>query len=110
MTTWSVTSSHPGGVEICAGAATTAAQACAQALGAVRARHAHRTIAGACRYTLHIDGHCTAIIAATAQQSGGDVDHGQLDELLDRLDATPMPAELDTTVSDHFGFPPARQW
>ncbi|WP_301150471.1 hypothetical protein [Mycobacterium simiae] len=95
MTTWSVTSSHPGGVEICTGTTTTTAQARADALAAARARHTHRNIAGACRYTLHINGQCTAIIA-TAQQPGDDVDHGQLDELLDRLDATPVPAELDT--------------
>lgn len=96
MTTWSVTSSHPGGVEICTGTATTTAQARAAALAATRARHAHLNIADACRYTLHIDGQCTAIFATAAQQPGVDVDREQLDELLDRLDATPMPAELDT--------------
>lgn len=98
MTTWSLTSSHPGDVQICTGTATTTAQARADALAAVRARHAHLKIAGACRYTLHIDGQCTAIIATTAQQPGDDVDPGQLDELLDRLDVTPMPAEPDTAA------------
>lgn len=95
MTTWSLTSSHPEDVQICTGTATTTAQARADALAATRARHAHLKIAGACRYTLHIDGQCTAIIATTAQQPGDDVDPEQFDELLDRLDATPMPAELD---------------
>lgn len=96
MTTWSLTSSHPGDVQICTGTATTTAQARAAALAATRARHAHLNVAGACRYTLHIDGQCTAIIATTAQQLGDDVDPEQLDELFDRLGATPMPAELDT--------------
>lgn len=94
MTTWSVTSSHPGGVEICTGTTTTAAEARTAALAATRARHAHLGIAGACRHTLRIDGRCTAIVA-TAHQPGYDVE--QFDELLARPDATPMPAELDTT-------------
>lgn len=97
MTTWSLTSTCPGGVEICTGLAATEAQARAAALAATRARHDQRGDSGGCRHTLHIHGRLTAIVAAGSHEDVVLL-HREVGELLDRLDVTPVPWELDVAA------------
>lgn len=97
MTTWSVTITHCGGVEIFSGSAPTWGAARTAALAAARECHRHGAVTPGRCYTLHIEGQALAIIAAGVDESGEPA-HADVAQLLDSLDTPPVPPSLDPTA------------